>query len=120
MIRSAGITDLRHGNVVDADWQRADRFEHHHDLRRPTPLPAGIQHFAIAATLSKRPGGAIGKLLGDGLVHPSSATGRHDDPIFDLEIPAARIRIIHGVNHWGLLHEARVYRQLRDWLVRAA
>jgi hypothetical protein len=33
-LRSAGITDLRYGNVLDEDWQGFDRFEHAGDLRR--------------------------------------------------------------------------------------
>ena len=38
-IRSAGITDLRHGNVLPADWQGADRFAGGSDTRQPLPLP---------------------------------------------------------------------------------
>ena len=26
-LRSAGITDLRHGNLIDTDWDGHDRFE---------------------------------------------------------------------------------------------
>ncbi len=32
-IRSAGITDLRFGNLVDEDWEKRDRFERSGDLR---------------------------------------------------------------------------------------
>ena len=39
--RSAGITDLRFGNLQEADWQGRDRHSQRHDDRRPTPLPAG-------------------------------------------------------------------------------
>jgi len=39
MIRSAGITDLRHGNVLEQDWQAQDRFGHPLDTRQPLPLP---------------------------------------------------------------------------------
>ena len=41
-IRSAGITDLRFGNLLDEDWDRRDRFEHGGDLREPVPLPDGV------------------------------------------------------------------------------
>ncbi|MFL6292660.1 MAG: esterase/lipase family protein, partial [Thermoanaerobaculia bacterium] len=34
-IRSAGITDLRHGNLLDEDWEGQDRFEASEDPRRP-------------------------------------------------------------------------------------
>ncbi|HEX4419788.1 MAG TPA: hypothetical protein VH165_17865 [Kofleriaceae bacterium] len=49
-IRSAGVTDLRHGNVLDADWHGHDRFALGGDRRTPLPLPTGVACFAIAAT----------------------------------------------------------------------
>jgi pimeloyl-ACP methyl ester carboxylesterase len=115
-IRSAGITDLRHGNVQDQDWQHHDEHEDNTDSRRPTPLVSGIKHYAIAATLSKRSGERIGRLLGDGLVHPSSATGRHKNPEFDLAFPEDRTRIFYGLGHLAMLHDLRVMNQLAEWL----
>lgn len=115
-IRSAGITDLRHGNVQDQDWEHHDEHENHTDTRQPTPLISGIQHYAIAATLSKRPGQRIGRLLGDGLVHPSSATGRHPKPEFDLAFPKEHTRIFFGLGHLAMLHDLRVMDQLAQWL----
>lgn len=116
-VRSAGITDLRHGNVRDDDWQHHDEHEHNHDPRRPTPLQDGIKHYAIAATMSERSGEMIGKLLGDGLVHPSSATGRHDDPDFDLAFPEEHTIIFYDLWHLGMLHDSRVLEKLREWLL---
>jgi pimeloyl-ACP methyl ester carboxylesterase len=58
-LRSAGITDLRHGYVTDTDWQSAAGkgwragFE---DRREPLPLPDGAACFAVAATLAGQPG----------------------------------------------------------------
>ena len=40
-IRSAGVTDLRYGNLLDEDWQGRDRFAREPDSRRPVPLPEG-------------------------------------------------------------------------------
>ncbi|MEH6582479.1 MAG: hypothetical protein V7754_11135 [Halioglobus sp.] len=115
-IRSAGITDLRHGNVQDQDWQQHDEHEDNSDARLPTPLPAGIKHYAIAATLSKRSGERIGRLLGDGLVHPSSATGKHNNADFDLAFPKAHTSIFYDLGHLAMLHDMRVMKQLREWL----
>jgi len=42
-IRSAGITDLRFGNLVDEDWNQRDRFARSRDRRVPVPLPDGWQ-----------------------------------------------------------------------------
>src|SRR5688572_2486417 len=51
-IRSAGVTDLRFGNVLDEHWQGRDRFAHGADPRCACPLPAGVRCYAIAGTLS--------------------------------------------------------------------
>ena len=115
-IRSDGITDLRHGNVCDADWQHHDEHEDHADRRQPVPLADGVKHYAIAATLSGGPGERLGKLLGDGLVHPSSATGRHKHQDFNLAFPTGHTKIIYGLGHLAMLHDARVLEQLSEWL----
>ncbi len=117
-VRSDGITDLRHGNVLDDDWQHHDEHEDDADHRRPAPLVRGIDHYAIAATLSKHSGQRIGRLLGDGLVHPSSATGRHRDPAFDLAFPEQHTRILYGLGHLAMLRDPRVAEQLGAWLGR--
>ncbi|MEP6678485.1 MAG: alpha/beta hydrolase, partial [Betaproteobacteria bacterium] len=41
-LRSAGITDLRYGNLLDEDWMGRDRFARPGDVRRAVPLPAGV------------------------------------------------------------------------------
>lgn len=116
-IRSAGITDLRHGNIQDDDWQHHDEHEDNSDFRRPAPLAGGIKHYAIAATLSKRSGERIGRLLGDGLVHPSSATGRHSNPDFDLALPNENTKIFYDLGHLAMLNDLRVTSQLKRWLL---
>jgi pimeloyl-ACP methyl ester carboxylesterase len=115
-VRSAGITDLRHGNVRDEDWQQHDEHEDNIDARQPTPLVSGIKHYAIAATLSKRSGERIGRLLGDGLVHPSSATGRHKSAEFELAFPEGHTKIFYDLGHLAMLHDMRVMQQLAEWL----
>lgn len=111
MLRSAGITDLRHGNLVDEDWLGAGRFETGEDRRRPLPLPAGVDCYAVAGTLS---GGL--RLLGDGLVPLASALGRHDDPARALHFPESRRWIGHGIGHVALLDRPEVYETVRGWL----
>lgn len=115
--RSAGVTDLRHGNVQDDDWQHQDEHEDNADHRHPTPLPDGIKHYAIAGTLSRRSGDRIGRLLGDGLVHPSSATGRHENPNHQLDFPEGQTKIFYDLWHLAMLHDSRVLEQLRKWLL---
>jgi len=115
-IRSAGITDLRYGNLLDEDWEGRDRFAPGRDARRPVPLPEGVRCYAAAATTGKKPGDLNDRLLGDGLVSLSSALGRHDDPGRSLSIPESRQWVGHGMSHMDLLSRPEVYEQLRDWL----
>lgn len=114
-IRSAGITDLRHGNLLEEDWRGRDRFARARDVRRPVPLPAGVRCMTIAATTSRAEHRA-GHYLGDGLVPLDSALGRHRDPSRTLAFPDEHRWIARGVGHLGLLCDARVYERIRGWL----
>ena len=94
-IRSAGITDLRHGNAH--------------------PLPEGVACHAIAASTSDSEG-SLGEKIGDGLVPVASALGRHEDPNRGLAFDASRQWVARGVGHLGLLGDDDVYAHIRDWL----
>jgi hypothetical protein len=130
-LRSAGITDLRHGNLLDEDW--ADSRFAQRDTRSVLPLPAGVACYAVAGTLGRSqsgdgddavriPGRATAarllgtEWLGDGLVPLASALGRHARPTRDLHISASHLWIARGINHLDLLASKSVYRQLRRWL----
>jgi hypothetical protein len=115
-LRSAGITDLRHGNLLDDDWAGGDRFERATDRRVPVPLPAGPRCYAIAGTTGAQAGDLKDKLLGDGLVPLASALGRHRLARRTLKFPPAHQRTFTGVNHMQLLSSADVFEQLRAWL----
>lgn len=111
-IRSAGIKDLRHGNLRDEDWQRPER-DHTHDPRAPMPLPGGPSFYAAAATKQRRPGK---RPTGDGLVSVKSALGHHEDGARALSIPDEHTAVFHGLDHFGLLSSREVYDRLRLWL----
>jgi hypothetical protein len=115
-VRSAGITDLRHGNVLDEDWSGHDRFETDHDARVPVPLPACGRWYAIAGTTGAREGDLRDRLLGDGLVPLASALGEHADPARQLAFAPDRRAIMYEVGHLDLLSSTAVYHQLRTWL----
>ena len=115
-LRSAGITDLRHGNLLDDDWAGGDRFERATDRRVPVPLPAGPRCYAIAGTTGAQAGDLKDKLLGDGLVPLASALGRHRLARRTLKFAPAHQRTFTGVNHMQLLSSADVFEQLRAWL----
>ena len=112
-LRSAGVTDLRYGNVIDEDWAGVDRFAAGIDRRSPTPLPDGVACHAIAATLARTVDDAP---PGDGLVPVDSALGRHPRPELTLAFPPAHQRIVAGAGHLDLLDHPEVTAQLRTWL----
>ncbi|MBT9553462.1 MAG: alpha/beta hydrolase [Hydrogenophaga sp.] len=119
-IRSAGITDLRHGHVQDVDWQGRDRFESSDDHRVPLPLPEGVACFAVAATLASQRGLLADRLTGDGLVPLQSALGQHDDPARRLVFAKDSQHIAYRTGHLDLLSSPEVAQQLLHWLAPAA
>jgi len=118
-LRSAGITDLRHGNVVDDDWADVDRFSRHGDARVPVPLPGGIEFFAVAGSTAAEPGASGARIPGDGLVPVASALGCHRDPERTLAFGEDRTRIAPGTGHLDLLGSPEVYERVRQWLAEA-
>ena len=118
-IRSAGVTDLRYGNLMDEDWQGRDRFAREpEDARRPVPLPKGVACYAIAGATAASRGGIEDRLVGDGLVPVASALGRHKDSARDLQIPAGRQWVAGETGHLDLLSRRDVYERIARWLER--
>lgn len=116
-IRSAGVQDLRYGNILDEDWERRGS-GCTHDPRGLVPLPEGVQCFVIAATRQLQSGGPGMRLPGDGLVPVNSALGRHESAALTLPIPASRRGICYGLNHLDLLSSREVYDQIHRWLAK--
>jgi pimeloyl-ACP methyl ester carboxylesterase len=115
-LRSAGITDLRYGHLLDVDWQGRERFQRHPDRRLPVPLPEGVSCYTMAATLAAKRSLLADRLTGDGLVPLRSALGQHDDPAHSLAFRADRQSILYRTNHMDLLSSEAVTRQLLQWL----
>lgn len=117
-MRSAGIQDLRHGNVRDSDWQDP-KGDARTDARTPMPLPGQVRAYAIAVTTrAVRKDGDHGRLRGDGLVPVASAFGDHADRGFELGIPASRRWLGYGMHHLDMLGSQAVYRRIARWLRR--
>ncbi len=114
-IRSAGITDLRHGSVVDADWIDRDRFARVRRKPQFIELPEHVACHAIAASMATRSGSLREKLLGDGLVPVRSALGQHDDAQRNLHFSKTRTWTGYRMHHMDLLDRKEVYAKLRDW-----
>ena len=113
--RSAGITDLRYGNLLDEDWQGKDRFARGPDRRAAVPLPDDVACYAMAAMVSRSPEALAGRLVGDGLVPLDSALGRHESSSRNLNFPADRQRIIWETRHFDLV-KRQVYDQIFCWI----
>lgn len=109
-IRSAGITDLRYGYLLDEDWRGSDRFRHSPDHRQPVPLPKRVRCFTVAASIGRN------HTIGDGLVSVDSALGRHHDPSLTLAFAPRDQWVGHGLNHWDLLDHPAVHKRMRSWL----
>ena len=114
--RSAGIKDLRHGNLLDEDWLGIDPDARGADTRRPVPLLKGVDYFFAAATVGNDSQALSGHLLGDLLVRLGSALGDHPDDLRRVGVKPENCRIFHKRNHFDLLDDERVHRQIAAWL----
>jgi len=110
-LRSAGINDMRLGNIVNGPT--GDDGTHQCEQ---VSLPTTTRCFAIAASLGPAAGSLKGKLLGDGLVPVASALGQHDQRDRRLAFAADHQAVVHDTGHLDLLSSAEVFGQLRQWL----
>jgi pimeloyl-ACP methyl ester carboxylesterase len=115
-IRSAGITDLRHGYLLDSDWQGRDRFALELDKRRTLAMPEGVNCYAIAATTGDKRGALADRFLGDGLVPVNSALGQHTQTGKAPGFPDSHQWISYSTNHMELLSRPEVTRKIAQWL----
>jgi len=114
-LRSAGITDLRHGSILDEDWRHGDRFAHGRK-RLFVPLPQGVHCHAVGATTAAAGADAGRALPGDGLVPLRSALGQRAEPARNLDFAESNQWIAYGMHHLDLLDSTAVATQLRRWL----
>ena len=115
-LRSAGVTDLRHGNLLDEDWQGSDRFAHPEDRRRPVETPANVDCLAVAATTGAERGDVRDRLVGDGLVPVASALGHHADPRRQLSFVPSRCHVVYQAHHMDLMGHPEIQQHLSNWL----
>lgn len=109
--RSAGIIDLRHGYISREEWEGQDLTRLWGlDRIAAAPLPHAEYHF-VAATLGATKRHPLSAVLGDLLVHFSSAAGvGRTGAIVD----GARLDYLPSTHHFALLNHP----QVADWLVR--
>ena len=111
-VRSAGIVDLRHGNLLPPRHAASGR------LLPPdsVPLPAHIKSYAVAAQMGDTAAALKGRVLGDGLVPVASALGRHVRPSRTLAFAPEHQAVLQGMNHMELLSRPEAAEQLLRWL----
>src|SRR5829696_414544 len=112
--RSAGIRDLRHGSLVDADWRGHDPDALRAAAGQEVPLLDGATHCFVAATVLPNPRHPVSRLVGDFLVLEDSASGRGRTRRIPFE--AEHGLVVVGTHHIALLNHPVVYERLRDWL----
>ena len=112
--RSAGIRDLRHGSLVDRDWDGHDPDALRAAACAEVPLLPGATHCFVAATVTRDARHPVGRVLGDWLVLAPSASGRgRTRPIPFREEDGLSVG---GTHHLALLNHPAVYTALRGWL----
>lgn len=113
--RSAGIKDLRHGDLLDEDWRDHHPDASRPDVRRPVPLLPSVEYYFAAASLGRDRHDTLGHILGDLLVRMDSATGSHRDELRHLNIKEENCHVFHETNHLDLLNDPLVHQQVLDW-----
>jgi pimeloyl-ACP methyl ester carboxylesterase len=109
--RSGGIIDLRHGYITKEEWEGQDLTQLWGlDRIAAAPLPQAEYHFVIA-TLGATKRHPFSTILGDLLVHFSSAAGvGRSGAVVD----GARLEYLPSTHHFALLNHPRI----ADWLVQ--
>jgi pimeloyl-ACP methyl ester carboxylesterase len=113
--RSAGIKDLRHGSLVDAEWETLDPDALRGYERAEVALMEHARHHVVAATLTSRPDHPVGRVVGDLLVLSPSAhgmQGRRRVIAFEPD----HCRHVGGHDHFDLLNSPEIDPLLRAWI----
>jgi len=108
--RSAGVNDLRYGNLVDQDWFDVDPDELGNNRRIPIPwLASARHHFAVGQAFARA------GTFGDAMVGPNSAAGRAHG-----QQPGAPdgsdVQVMPGLDHLALARDPAVYEHLERWV----
>ena len=108
--RSAGVRDLRFGNLVDLDWTDRDPDELLHNRRSPVPwLATARHHFVVGRALP-----AVAA-AGDWMVGSDSAAGRASGA--QPGPPAGSdVVVMPGLGHLDLARHPAVFEHLERWI----
>lgn len=110
-LRSDGIKDLRYGALLDDDWRAADPDEFLRDRCSEVPFLPHATYYFVATSAAPT---AVGKVFGDHLVRPYSASGRGRSRTIPFEDDNGLV--LTGLHHFDLLNHPDIYDRLRTWL----
>lgn len=113
--RSAGIKDLRYGNLLDEDWLGHPEDSFNGDTRRLVPLLPGVNYYFAVAAVGEDKSDLKNLILGDLLVRLDSATGDHHDNLRKLHVKPENCRRFSETNHLDLLYDKKVHDQMVEW-----
>ncbi|MFC1890411.1 esterase/lipase family protein [Thermodesulfobacteriota bacterium] len=113
-LRSEGILDLRHGYMLQEEWEQAEAWGGMIPRKAPVPPLPGARYYALTGSLSEKSSGDPSPFVNDGMVSTASAAniGRDDELRF---LENDRYRHLPGVNHFGMALNPDVYRALAEW-----
>ena len=104
----AWVRDLRHGYVLDDDWNGCDPDCCLRDHRSEAPVLAAANHYAISAVVTADPASPLGAVVGDLLVQPASAHGRRGARQH-IPFPVGTGHGLGGMHHFDLLNHPDVW-----------
>jgi len=109
--RSAGIKDMRHGTIHSTGHSEHPEISEGNHGEAAPPIKGIRQHHAVGVVTDSA-SHPLGFLVGDLVVRVNSATGVSSTGHVD----SANVRVFGGLDHLGLLHDASVHTQIREWL----
>ena len=113
--RSAGIKDLRHGNLLDDDWEQQGGQKPSLAARRNVPLLPLVDYYFIAASIGRHERDPMGHVFGDLLVRVGSALGAGSEASDNPEVKKENCRVFQEKTHFDLVNDDRILKQVVDW-----
>jgi pimeloyl-ACP methyl ester carboxylesterase len=115
-LRSAGIHDLRHGNLLHTDWNSVADIMAFDDFRTPVQWHPKTAYLLVAATRSEVVPENVLKANNDLLVTVPSAWALEANGDDRLDSANITREIIAGIDHMDLIWKSSVYQLTADWL----
>lgn len=115
--RSEGVRDLVRGDILEGVLAAEAPEAALQEAAGAPPALAGARHHLLAATVTEDPDHPFGRLVGDVMVRAASGSGRSRSRDVGL---GDDVVIQGGIDHFDLLSDPRVGRQIVEWLTPPA